>query len=182
MWIFFLISSMVLGLLDQLQIFLQLYLIELLGLLTNLGLLELWHLIYPRFLTGFGTLVFLTNLKLVSAIFYQTFDFNQMIALQKLWKMFFISSKKLFSLLRIYIFVFSSSPLFLLVSHCFRGWSKKNHKIYDVINCLCKNLITHFVCYLEKEIRCDIETLSIDRELNKEHFYGKIMQKMCTKC
>ena len=37
----FLISSMVLGLLDQLQIFLQLYLIELLGLLTVVGLLEL---------------------------------------------------------------------------------------------------------------------------------------------
>ena len=37
----FLISSMVLGLLDQLQIFCQLYLIELLGLLTGLGLLEL---------------------------------------------------------------------------------------------------------------------------------------------
>ena len=33
----FLISSMVLGLLDQLQIFSQLYLIELLGLLTGLG-------------------------------------------------------------------------------------------------------------------------------------------------
>ena len=33
--------SMVLGLLDQLQIFLQLYLIELLGLLTGLRLLEL---------------------------------------------------------------------------------------------------------------------------------------------
>ena len=47
-----------LGLLDQLQIFSQLYLIELLGLLTGLGLLELWHLIYPRFLTGFGMLVF----------------------------------------------------------------------------------------------------------------------------
>ena len=45
---------MVLGLLDQLQIFSQLYLIELLGLLTGLGLLELWHLIYPRLLTGFG--------------------------------------------------------------------------------------------------------------------------------
>ena len=28
---------------------------------------------------------------------------------------------------------------------------------------------------------CDTETLSIDRELNKEHFNGKIMQKMCTK-
>ena len=38
---------MVLGLLDQLQIFSQLYLIELLGLLIGLGLFELWHLIYP---------------------------------------------------------------------------------------------------------------------------------------
>ena len=28
-------------------------------------------------------------------------------------------------------------------------------------------------CYLEKEMRCDIETLSIDREFNKEHFYEK---------
>ena len=37
----FLISSMVLGLLDQLQIFLQLYLIELLGLLKGLGLPKL---------------------------------------------------------------------------------------------------------------------------------------------
>ena len=58
---FFLISSMVLGLLNQLQIFSQLYLIELLGLLTSLGLLKLWHLIYPRLLTGFGMLVFFTN-------------------------------------------------------------------------------------------------------------------------
>ena len=56
----FLISSMVLGLLDQLQIFLQLYLTEFLG-----GLLELWHLIYPRLLTGFGMLVFFTNLSLM---------------------------------------------------------------------------------------------------------------------
>ena len=38
---FFLISSMALGLLDQLQIFWQIYLIELLGLLTGLGLLNL---------------------------------------------------------------------------------------------------------------------------------------------
>ena len=34
-----------------------------LGLLTDLGLLELCHLIYPRLLTGFGMLVFLTNLS-----------------------------------------------------------------------------------------------------------------------
>ena len=37
---------MVLGLLDQLQIFSQLYLIELLGLLTSLWILKLWHLIW----------------------------------------------------------------------------------------------------------------------------------------
>ena len=56
---------MVLGLLDQLLIFSQLYLIELLGLLTGVGLLELWHSIYPRLLTGFGMLVFFTNLSLM---------------------------------------------------------------------------------------------------------------------
>ena len=37
----FLISSMVLGLLNELQIISQLYLIEFLGLLTGVGLLEL---------------------------------------------------------------------------------------------------------------------------------------------
>ena len=64
-WLFFLISSMVLGLFNQLQIFLQLYLIEPLGLLTGLALLKLKHLIYPRLLTGFGMLVFFTNLSLM---------------------------------------------------------------------------------------------------------------------
>ena len=62
---FFLISNMVLGLLDQLQIFSQLYLVELLGLLTSLGVLKLWHLIYPRLFTGFGMLVYFTNLSLM---------------------------------------------------------------------------------------------------------------------
>ena len=56
---------MVLGLLDQLQIISKLYLIELLGLLTGLGLLELWHIIYPRLLTGFGMLVYFTNISLM---------------------------------------------------------------------------------------------------------------------
>ena len=51
-WSFFLVCSMVLGLLDQLKISLQFYLTELLELLTDLGLLELWHLIYPRLLQG----------------------------------------------------------------------------------------------------------------------------------
>ena len=52
---------MILGLLDQLEIFLQFYLIELLGLLTGLGLLE--HLIYPRLLTGFDMLVSFANMS-----------------------------------------------------------------------------------------------------------------------
>ena len=40
-----LLSDMVSGLLDQQQIFWQLYLVKLLGLLISLGLLELQHLI-----------------------------------------------------------------------------------------------------------------------------------------
>ena len=96
-------------------------------------------------------------------------------------EVFFISSKKLFSFSRYLFFVFPPSPLFLPVSYCFRAWSKINLKVYDVINCLNKNLITHLVWYFEKEKRYDIETLSIGRVLNKEHFYGKIMHKLCTK-
>ena len=56
---------MVLDLLDQLKVFWQLCLIELLGLLTGLGLLELQHFIYLRLLTGFGMLVFFTNFSLM---------------------------------------------------------------------------------------------------------------------
>ena len=95
-------------------------------------------------------------------------------------KCFLFHLKSSFHSRDIQICVFSSSPLFLPVSHCFTGWSKKNLEVYGVINGLNKNF-THFVWYLEKEIRCEIETLSIDRVLNKEHFYGKIMQKMSPK-
>ena len=124
----------------------------------------------------------LGKLKLVSAIFYQVFIFSQMIALQKLRKMFFLFHfKSSFRSRDIQFFLILSSPLFLPVSHCFRCWSKINLIDYDVINCLNKNLLTHFLWYLEKEKRCDIETLFIDRVLNKKHFYGKIMQKKCTK-
>ena len=79
------------------------------------------------------------------------------------------------------LFVYLSSPLFFPVSHCFWGSFKKNLKVYDIINCLNENLITHYVWYLEKEIWRDIKILSIDWVLNTEHFYGKMMQKMCTK-
>ena len=73
------------------------------------------------------------------------------------------------------MFVFMSSPLFLPVSHCSRGLSKLNLKVCDIIICLNKNLITHFALYLGEKKRYDIETLFIDKVLNKEHSYGKIM-------
>ena len=124
----------------------------------------------------------LQRLRVVSAIFYHFFIFHQTIALQKLWKMFFLFHLKSFFRSRdIQVFVFPSSPLFLHVSHCVRAWSKINLKVYEVINCLTKNLITHFVWYLEKEKRHSTETFSIDRILNKEHFYGKIMPKISAK-
>ena len=119
-----------------------------LGLLSFLLYINDLHLLYSaRFIILLMTLIFCIQvnlLKLVPAILYQTFIFLQVIALQKLWKMFSISSKKLYSFLRysnFCIFVFHSST----VSHCFRGCSKKNLKVYDVINCLSKNLMTHFV-------------------------------------
>ena len=111
-----------------------------------------------------------TSLKLVSAIIYQIFVFHQMIPL----------SLSFFRSQDISIFVFRCSPLFLPVSYYFKGWYKINLKVYDIIKCLNKNLTKHFVCYLGKEKRYDIETLFIDRVLNKELFYGKRMQKMCS--
>ena len=48
------------------------------------------------------------------------------------------------------------------------------------MNYLNKNFKTNFVWYLEKEGRSTIETWSCNRALNKEHFYGKNIPKMCT--
>ena len=120
-------------------------------------------------------------LKLVSAIFHQIFIFHQMIALQNLWKCFLFHLKSSFRSWDIQIFVYLSFPFFLPVGHCFGGWLKINLKVHDVINCLNKNSITHFVWYLEKEKRYGIETLSIDGVSDKEHFYRKIIHKMCSK-
>ena len=39
--------------------------------------------------------------------------------------------------------------------------------------------IVYIFLNFEKEKRYDIEILSIDRVLNKDDFYGKIMHKMC---
>ena len=71
--------------------------------------------------------------------------------------------------------------IFFLVGYFCRGWSEINLKIYDIINCLNKNLITHFVWYLEKIKSYDIGASTFDIVLNKEHFYGKTMQKVSSK-
>ena len=115
-----------------------------------------------------------------NAIFYLFFFFTKWLTFKNYEKCFLFHLKSSFRSCDISLFVFSSSLLFFPVSHCFRGWSKKNLEVYDIISCLNKNLITHFVWYLEKEIRHDIESLSINRVLNKAHFYGKIMLKLCT--
>ena len=52
------------------------------------------------------------DLKLVSTIFQQIFIYHQVIALQKHWKMIFISSKKLFSFSRYLFFCVSMFPSF----------------------------------------------------------------------
>ena len=59
-------------------------------------------------------------------------------------------------------------------SYCLREWLKINLNIYDIISCLNKNLIQHFVRYLEKEKGYDVETLSIDRVFRaySRHFLG----------
>ena len=120
--------------------------------------------------------------------------FNQMIALQKLWKMFFLFHLKNFYRYRD-IQVFCISVILFFSLSAIRGWSKVTLKVYDIINCLNNNFITHSVWYLgnkkndiKKPLSIDIwvlnnvsmETLSIDRVLHKESFLGKIMQKMCT--
>ena len=120
------------------------------------------------------------TLKLKFAIFLSTFYFSPKDSPSKTEKCLF-HLKSSFHSWAMQFFVYPSSLFFLSVSHCFRGWSKINLKVCDIINCLNKNSIAHFVWYLEKEKRYDIETLSIDRVLNEKHFYSKIIQKMCTR-
>ena len=133
----------------------------------------------PYLLLPFPEIPTFMCFKLVSTTFYHIFISHQMITIQKLWKRSF-HLNKYFNSQDIHIFVFPSSLLFLPVSHCLRGWLKINLRVYDVTKCLNMNFITHFVCHFEKEKRYDIETFSTDRVLNKEHFYWKIMHKMCT--
>ena len=107
--------------------------------------------------------IFSKKLKMVQACvcyFLSKFYFSPNDSPSKTMKNVFISSKKLFSSSRYSNFCIS--PLFLPVSHCFRGWLKINLEVFDIINCLNKNLITYFAWYFRKKKSYDIETLSID--------------------
>ena len=125
-------------------------------------------------------IVITTMFKAFVRYFLRKFWFSPNDSLSKKYEWCFLFHLKIsFRSRDVQIFVFPFFPLFLSVSHCLRARSKVNIKLYDVINRLNKNLITHFVWYLEKEKRYDIETLAIDAVLNKEHFYEKIMQNIC---
>ena len=99
-----------------------------------------------------------------------------LIALQKLWKIFLFHLKSSFRSRDIQIFVYPSSPLFLSASHCFRAWSKKILKVYNVINCL-----NNTFCVIFWEGKKLWHWNFVHGVLHKEHFYGKIMQKMWIK-
>ena len=121
-------------------------------------------------------------IKACFCYFHQIFIFSPNDSPSATEKCFLFHLKRSFRSRDIQIFVFLSFPLFRRVGHCFRGWSKIiNLKIHDVINCLNKNSLTHFVSYLKKKKRYAIEILFIDRALDKKHLHRKIMQKICNK-
>ena len=118
-------------------------------------------------------------LKLVSAIFNKFLFFTNWQPFKNYERCFLFHLKSSFRSRDIQIFLFPSSPLFLPVSHCFRAWSKINLKVYDVLNCLNKNSFCLISSEGKKVWHWNI--ISIDRVLNRKHFYGKVMQKICTK-
>ena len=109
----------------------------------------------------------------MSAIFYQIFIFHQMIALQKLINVFHFIQKALFFVEIFKLFYFR---LLLFFSLSTIAWEVDPRKtlVYYVINYLNKDLVIwNFVWYFEREIRRDIEFLSIDRVLNRGTFLWK---------
>ena len=76
-------------------------------------------------------------LKLVSAFFIKFLFFHQMITIQKLWKMFFTSSKKLFSFSR-----YSHFRIFSLPFHTFQTQTDKwNWNNLWCLELVCINLL-----------------------------------------
>ena len=125
----------------------------------------------------------LAKLLVKACVCYFSF-FHQMIPLNNYEKCSLFHVKSFFPFQDNQIFLFLSPTLFFPIGDCFIGWSKRNLQVYEVINCLNKNLIIHFVWYVEKEKRYEhflLCQLTIDIILNKEHLYGKLMQRISTK-
>ena len=105
--------------------------------------------------------------------FFRNFHFSPNGSPSKTMKdVFLFHLKNSFRFWDIQIFVF-----FLSVSHFLKAWSKINLKVCDIFNCLKKN----FVWYLEKKKKVWHWKFGYWYSINQEHFYGKIIQKMCTK-
>ena len=103
----------------------------------------------------------LWNFKACVRYFFKKIFFTKWQSFKNYERYFLFHLKSSFHSRDIQILLFPPSPIFLPVSHCLRAWSKINLKDSDIINCLSKNFITHFVWYLEKEKRYDIKTLAI---------------------
>ena len=131
---------------------------------------------------GVSTCMLILGLKTCFCYFYFCFLFypaND--SPSKTMKMLFISSRKLFLFLRYSNFCISVLHSFSTSRPLLWRMIEDKSKVHDVINCVNEISITHFVWYLENEKKYDIETLSIDWVSDKEHFYRKIMQKICSK-
>ena len=89
-----------------------------------------------------------TTFKACFCYFLSNFYFSINDSLSKTMKKVFYFIWKALFILEIFNFLLlPSSPLFLPISHCSWGWSKINLKVYDIMNCLNKNLIAQFLWY-----------------------------------
>ena len=68
-------------------------------------------------------------------------------------------------------------PSFFLDGHCPRGWSKINLKVHDVISCLNKNLIAHFLIFREGKKIWHSNFVNWE-SIKKKKSHGNLMQKM----
>ena len=86
--------------------------------------------------------------------------------------------QKLFSFPRYSNFCISVFPSFFPIGHYFRAWSNINLKVYGVISCVNKNLITHFVWYLKNEKGMTLKLC----QLIEYYLRNIFIEKSCRKC
>ena len=133
-----------------------------------------------KFRIGIGTSL-RVFFKACVRYFHQIFIFSPNDILQKLWKnAFYFIQNALFVLEIFKFFCFWPSLFFYLLAIALEDDWRQILK-FMTSSVVWIRTLTHFVWYLEKEKRYEIETLSIDGVSDKEHFYRKVMQKMYSK-